>query len=67
MFFYRTGVNKKKSGFMTGSKKKSMFSVAEGSDARVGVVGSGKGMTDYKKKKRHEFDINETGKKEEDD
>lgn len=46
---------------MTGRKKNSMFSVAEGSEAKVGVVGSGKGMTGYGKKKRHEFDINEAG------
>ena len=32
-----------------------MFRTAEASDARVGVVGSGKGMTEYGKKKRHEF------------
>lgn len=46
---------KTKSGFMTGRKKGSMFSVEEGSEAKVGVVGSGKGMTQYGKRKRHEF------------
>ena len=52
--------SKKRSGFMTGRKKGgSMFAVAEGSDAKVGVVGSGQGMTDYGKKRRHEFDLPE--------
>jgi survival of motor neuron-related-splicing factor 30 len=46
---------KKKAGFFTGHKKDSMFSVNEG--GKVGVVGSGKGMTDYKKRQRHEFDL----------
>jgi len=34
-----------------------MFSVADGSQAKVGVVGSGQGMTDYKGKTRHEFNF----------
>ncbi|KAG2484619.1 hypothetical protein HYH03_016573 [Edaphochlamys debaryana] len=46
--------SKKKTGFLTGTKKGSMFSVPEG--GKVGVVGSGRGMTDYVKKARHEFD-----------
>ncbi|KAI8462431.1 MAG: hypothetical protein J3K34DRAFT_527755 [Monoraphidium minutum] len=46
---------KGKTGFMTGKKKGSMFSVPEG--GKVGVVGSGRGMTDYKKAGRHEFSV----------
>jgi survival-of-motor-neuron-related-splicing factor 30 len=47
--------SKKKAGFMTGYKKESMFKVPEGQKAKVGVVGSGQGMTDYQKRKRHDF------------
>ncbi|KAK9812726.1 hypothetical protein WJX72_002696 [[Myrmecia] bisecta] len=47
--------SKKKTGFLTGAKKGSMFSVPEGVDAKVGVVGSGKGLTEYKKPARHDF------------
>jgi survival-of-motor-neuron-related-splicing factor 30 len=36
-------------------KKESIFKVPEGLDARVGVVGSGKGMTENAKRGRHEF------------
>ena len=47
---------KKKAGFMTGRKKDSMFSVAEGEvKAKVGVTGSGKGMTEHGKRKKHDF------------
>ncbi|KDD71207.1 hypothetical protein H632_c5560p0 [Helicosporidium sp. ATCC 50920] len=45
--------SKKRTGFMTGHKKESIFKVPEG--GKVGVVGSGQGMTDYKKQKRHDF------------
>lgn len=38
-----------------GKKKTSMFSVAEGVESKVGVIGSGKGMTAYSMKKKHEF------------
>ncbi|GLC35098.1 hypothetical protein PLESTM_000279300 [Pleodorina starrii] len=50
--------SKKKTGFLTGTiKKSSIFSVPEGLvGSKVGVVGSGRGMTDYSKKQRHEFD-----------
>eukprot|EP00198_Chlamydomonas_reinhardtii_P010410 XP_001699747.1 predicted protein [Chlamydomonas reinhardtii] len=49
--------SKKKTGFLTGSiKKGSIFSVPEGVNAKVGVVGSGRGMTEYGKKSRHEFE-----------
>lgn len=46
---------KKKPGFLTGTKKTSMFSVSDDPNAKVGVVGSGKAMTDYKKVGRHDF------------
>ncbi len=44
-------------GFVTGalSKKGSMFSVPDAPGAKVGVIGSGKGMTDYKPRGRHDF------------
>ena len=32
-----------------------MFSVPEGVNAKVGVIGSGKAPTDYKTKSRHDF------------
>ena len=38
--------SKKKSGFMTGAKKESMFAVPDNPNSKVGVVGSGRGMTD---------------------
>ena len=46
--------SKKRTGFMTGKvgKKDSMFRVPEG--GRVGVVGSGQGVTDYSQKKRYD-------------
>ena len=57
-FVNKKGTKKKKTGGLTGvTKKQSIFSVAEGTAAKVGVVGSGKGMTEYGKKKRHDFDI----------
>jgi survival-of-motor-neuron-related-splicing factor 30 len=46
---------KAKAGYMTGKKKQSMFSVPEG--GKVGVIGSGRGMTDYQKQGRHEFQV----------
>lgn len=50
---------KKKTGFLTDMKKKSIFTVPEGIDAKVGVVGSGKGMTDYQRRARHEFNLDD--------
>jgi len=38
-----------------GKKKGSMFSVPEGVNAKVGVIGSGQTPTDYKAKSRHDF------------
>lgn len=42
-------------GFLSAGKKDSMFSVPDNPDAKVGVIGSGQGMTDYKHAGRHEF------------
>lgn len=42
-------------GFLSTGKKASIFSVPENPQAKVGVVGSGKGMTDYKTNNRHDF------------
>ena len=36
-----------------------MFKVPEGVNAKVGVVGSGRGMTEYSKRQRHEFEDDE--------
>jgi survival of motor neuron-related-splicing factor 30 len=67
-FINKKGTKKKKTagGGLTGAmnKKQSMFSVAEGTTAKVGVVGSGKGMTDYEKKKRHAFDTGPEGQQD---
>lgn len=38
-----------------GTKKQSMFSVPEGVNSKVGVIGSGQGMTEYKGRARHEY------------
>lgn len=48
---------KKKTGFMTSLKKESIFKTGE--NGKVGVTGSGKGMTDYHKRSRHEFEGDE--------
>lgn len=48
---------KAKTGFMTGKKKGSMFAVPEG--GKVGVIGSGKGMTAAKKQARHDFSLDD--------
>jgi len=50
---------KKKAGFFTGRKKESMFKVPEGASGKVGVIGSGKGITEYAKRGRHEFELTE--------
>mmetsp|Transcript_28047 Transcript_28047/g.75770 ORF Transcript_28047/g.75770 Transcript_28047/m.75770 type:complete len:326 (-) Transcript_28047:669-1646(-) len=42
---------KKKTGFFTGRKKESQFRVPDSLNAKVGVVGSGKGMTENQKHK----------------
>lgn len=49
--------NKKKpTGAMSSFKKQSMFAVPEGLNSKVGVIGSGKGLTDFTGKKRNEFE-----------
>lgn len=45
---------KKKVGFFTGRKKDSMFKSPDSIDGRVGVTGSGKGMTDFKDRLRQD-------------
>mmetsp|Transcript_21723 Transcript_21723/g.37019 ORF Transcript_21723/g.37019 Transcript_21723/m.37019 type:complete len:325 (-) Transcript_21723:717-1691(-) len=40
---------KKKTGFFTGRKKDSIFSVGDGVNSKVGVTGSGQAMTEYQK------------------
>ena len=50
---------KKKAGFVSkkvGSTKESIFSIPQGVGSRVGVTGSGKGITDFERKRRHEYD-----------
>jgi survival-of-motor-neuron-related-splicing factor 30 len=44
-------------GFFTGTKKESIFKVPD--NGKVGVVGSGKGMTEYAKRGRHEFNLDD--------
>lgn len=55
MNFQKGKGQKKKTGFLTGRKKGSIFSISDDPEAKVGVVGSGKGMTDYKGPGRHDF------------
>lgn len=42
-------------GFLSAGKKGSIFAVPDNPEAKVGVVGSGKGMTEYKNANRHDF------------
>ena len=44
-------------GFLSAGKKSSMFSVPEGFESKVGVIGSGQGMTHQSGVARHEFNI----------
>ena len=37
-----------------------MFSVPDGVNAKVGVIGSGRGASELKPKQRHEFDLGES-------
>ncbi|KAL3140953.1 hypothetical protein ABBQ32_005477 [Trebouxia sp. C0010 RCD-2024] len=55
MDFKKGKGSKHKAGFLSTGKKGSMFSVPDDPSAKVGVVGSGQGMTDYKKVARHDF------------
>jgi len=45
--------SKKKKGFITGRKKESIFKTSDG--GKVGVTGSGKGVTDFQQRKKHKF------------
>ena len=42
-------------GFLSAGKKESIFAVPDNPDSKVGVVGSGKGMTEYSSTGRHDF------------
>lgn len=42
-------------GFLSAGKKGSIFAVPDNPDAKVGVIGSGQGMTDYRSAGRHDF------------
>lgn len=42
-------------GFLSKTNKGSIFSVPDGPGAKVGVVGSGKGMTPDPSRPRHDF------------
>ncbi|KAL7751298.1 hypothetical protein RI367_003158 [Sorochytrium milnesiophthora] len=62
------GGNKKRKMTGAGSggilKKKSMFASPDSPYGKVGVVGSGKGMTNYDNRERHQFDYNSNGGEE---
>ena len=45
---------KRRTGFFSGQKKDSQF--RSGADGKVGIVGSGRGTTEYIDKKRHKHD-----------
>lgn len=47
------------SSAFTGTKKESMFKSPESLQGKVGVVGSGKGMTEFTKKSRHEHEADD--------
>lgn len=40
-------------GFFTGRKKESIFKSPEDPFGKVGVTGSGKGLTDFQKREKH--------------
>jgi N-acetyl-gamma-glutamylphosphate reductase len=42
------------------TKKQSLFSSPAAVDGKVGVTGSGQGMTDYEHRKRYKFNIGNT-------
>ena len=44
-------------GFLSAGKKSSMFSVPEGVESKVGVIGSGQGMTAQPSGTKHEFSL----------
>ncbi|CAI5512072.1 unnamed protein product [Closterium sp. Naga37s-1] len=50
---FQTKGIKKKAGFLTGRKKESIFKSPEDVGGKVGVVGSGQGMTDFQKRDKN--------------
>lgn len=50
--FVQKGKNRK-AGFITTKRKESIFASPDTVDGRVGVTGSGQGMTDFDKRKKH--------------
>ncbi|CAI5537626.1 unnamed protein product [Closterium sp. Naga37s-1] len=50
---FQTKGSKKKAGFLTGRKKESIFKSPEDVGGKVGVVGSGQGMTDFQKRDKN--------------
>ncbi|KAG2261614.1 hypothetical protein Bca4012_013674 [Brassica carinata] len=51
--FQTTKAKTKKVGFFTGRKKESIFKSPEDPFGKVGVIGSGKGLTDFQKREKH--------------
>ncbi|CAN8266745.1 unnamed protein product [Cochlearia groenlandica] len=51
--FQTTKAKTKKVGFFTGRKKESIFKTPEDPFGKVGVIGSGKGLTDFQKREKH--------------
>lgn len=51
--FQTTKAKTKKVGFFTGRKKESIFKSPEDPFGKVGVTGSGKGLTDFQKREKH--------------
>jgi survival of motor neuron-related-splicing factor 30 len=53
---WQSFVSKKKGGINTlVSKKTSIFASSDANGAKVGVVNSGKGLTEFAQRKRHKF------------
>ncbi|CAI5989614.1 unnamed protein product [Closterium sp. NIES-64] len=50
---FQTKGIKRKAGFLTGRKKESIFKSPEDVGGKVGVVGSGQGMTDFQKRDKN--------------
>jgi survival-of-motor-neuron-related-splicing factor 30 len=49
--------SKKKTGFISTGHKQSMFAVPDYPNSKVGVIGSGKGMTNPSSSKRSRLDV----------
>ncbi|CAI5529258.1 unnamed protein product [Closterium sp. Naga37s-1] len=62
---FQTKGIKKKAGFLTGRKKESIFKSPEDVGGKVGVVGSGQGMTDFQKRDKN-LNLRAQGQAEED-